>query len=49
VPGRHEPGTGELDFRFIESVIRDRGYLGYIGLEYIPKAKGMEALLWFLN
>jgi hydroxypyruvate isomerase len=49
VPGRHEPGTGELDFLFIESVIRDRGYLGYIGLEYIPKAKGMEALSWCLN
>jgi hydroxypyruvate isomerase len=46
VPGRHEPGTGELNFDFIEASLRKAGYSGYIGLEYIPKAKGMEALTW---
>lgn len=46
VPGRHEPGTGELKFDFIESNIRDAGYAGYIGLEYIPKAEGAKALAW---
>jgi hydroxypyruvate isomerase len=45
-PGRHEPGTGELDFDAIHTAIREAGYDGYIGLEYIPKAQGMEALAW---
>ena len=48
-PGRHEPGTGELDFESIEAAVRDAGYQGYIGLEYIPKAEGMDALAWCLN
>lgn len=45
-PGRHEPGTGELDFDSIQMAARDAGYEGYIGLEYIPQAEGMEALAW---
>ena len=46
VPGRHEPGTGELNFGNLEAAARGAGYQGYIGLEYIPKAKGMAALAW---
>ncbi len=46
VPGRHEPGTGELNFGNIQAAVSDAGYSGYIGLEYIPKAKGIEALAW---
>ena len=46
VPGRHEPGTGELNFGNIEAAARGAGYQGYIGLEYIPKADGMAALAW---
>jgi hydroxypyruvate isomerase len=46
VPGRHEPGTGELNFANIEAAARGAGYQGYIGLEYIPEADGMEALAW---
>jgi hydroxypyruvate isomerase len=46
VPGRHEPGTGELNFGNIESAARGAGYEGHIGLEYIPKADGMKALAW---
>lgn len=45
-PGRHEPGTGELDFESIHLAARDAGYEGYIGLEYFPQAEGMEALAW---
>ena len=48
-PGRHEPGTGELDFESIEAATREAGYRGHIGLEYIPKAEGMQALAWCLN
>ena len=45
-PGRHEPGTGELDFDALTSVIERTSYSGYIGLEYIPFATGSAALNW---
>jgi hydroxypyruvate isomerase len=45
-PGRHEPGTGELDFDHLISAIQKSGYQGYIGLEYIPHASGGAALAW---
>jgi hydroxypyruvate isomerase len=45
-PGRHEPGTGELDFNQLLNSIEAAGYSGYIGLEYIPLAEGLEALSW---
>lgn len=46
VPGRHEPGTGEIDFARLEAVAAEVGYRGYIGLEYVPQAKGAQALAW---
>jgi hydroxypyruvate isomerase len=36
VPGRHEPGTGELNFRNVFRAIYDLGYKGYITAEYHP-------------
>jgi len=36
VPGRHEPGTGTLDWTALLRRIRDRGYTGTIGFEYSP-------------
>jgi hydroxypyruvate isomerase len=45
-PGRHEPGTGEIDFARLEAVAAEAGYRGYIGLEYLPQAKGAQALAW---
>jgi hydroxypyruvate isomerase len=36
VPGRNEPGTGELDFATIFDAIDDTGYDGYVGLEFGP-------------
>jgi hydroxypyruvate isomerase len=45
-PGRHEPGTGEINyphlFRHLEAV----GYSGWIGCEYRPKAGTVEGLGW---
>lgn len=37
VPGRHQPGTGEIDFRRLFSAIDDSGYDGWVSLEYIPE------------
>jgi hydroxypyruvate isomerase len=45
-PGRHEPGTGAIDFPELDAVIEASGYEGYIGLEYVPQAKGANSLAW---
>jgi hydroxypyruvate isomerase len=36
VPGRHEPGTGEINFRNVFRAIYDLGYKGFITAEYHP-------------
>ena len=36
VPGRHEPGTGEINFRNVFRAIHDLGYQGFITAEYHP-------------
>ncbi len=36
VPGRHEPGTGELNYANVVSALEDSGYDGYVGLEFAP-------------
>lgn len=36
VPGRHQPGTGNIDFGRLFSAIDDSGYDGWVALEYIP-------------
>jgi hydroxypyruvate isomerase len=39
VPGRNEPGTGEINYRNVFRAIYDLGdrYTGYVSLEYRPK------------
>jgi hydroxypyruvate isomerase len=38
VPGRGEPGTGEINYRFVLNHLDRKGYQGYVGLEYRPSA-----------
>jgi hydroxypyruvate isomerase len=45
-PGRFEPGTGEINYRFLFSFLDDIGYDGWIGCEYKPKAGTVEGLGW---
>ena len=46
VPGRHEPGTGEIAYRELFSTIDALGYTGWIGCEYIPTGGTVEGLEW---
>jgi len=36
VPGRHEPGTGEINFLNVFRAIVQTGYTGYVGFEWWP-------------
>lgn len=42
VPGRHEPGTGELNYPNIFKALREAGYNGYIGFEFAPTSHSDE-------
>ncbi len=42
VPGRHEPGTGEINYANVLNAIDESGYEGFVALEYVPAA-GTEA------
>ena len=46
VPGRHEPGTGEIDFPRLFDLIDRLGYEGWIGAEYVPAGKTEDGLAW---
>ncbi len=42
VPGRHQPGTGEIDFGHLFEVIDASGYDGWVSLEYNPEGPTEE-------
>ncbi|MEE8272249.1 MAG: hydroxypyruvate isomerase [Alphaproteobacteria bacterium] len=46
-PGRHEPGTGEINYPFLFGHLDRLGYAGWIGCEYKPAATTAEGLGWF--
>ena len=48
VPGRHEPGTGELNFDFLLRHLDALGYSGWVGCEYNPRGDTLEGLKWAL-
>jgi hydroxypyruvate isomerase len=47
VPGRHEPGSGELNDEFIFSNLDELGYAGFVGCEYVPAGGTLAGLAWF--
>jgi hydroxypyruvate isomerase len=46
VPGRNEPGTGELGWEFIFRRIDELGYRGHVGCEYRPVTETVSGLAW---
>lgn len=46
VPGRHEPGTGEINFEFLLAHIDRLGYSGWVGCEYNPEGDTEQGLQW---
>jgi hydroxypyruvate isomerase len=47
VPGRHEPGTGEINYPSIAEALREVGYAGVIGLEAFPQSDSELAMARF--
>ena len=45
-PGRHEPGSGEINYGWLFRRIDELGYQGWIGCEYKPAAGTHEGLGW---
>lgn len=45
-PGRHEPGTGEINYDFLFDLIDSSDYDGWIGCEYVPLSTTEDGLSW---
>jgi hydroxypyruvate isomerase len=45
-PGRHEPGTGVIDYPALFDLIDRVGYVGWIGCEYNPLTSTEQSLQW---
>ncbi len=48
-PGRHEPGTGEINYSYVFKMIDDAGWDGWVGCEYRPKGATLEGLAWMTS
>jgi hydroxypyruvate isomerase len=45
-PGRHEPGSGEINYPFLFRTLDEAGYKGWMGCEYKPARGTVEGLGW---
>ena len=45
-PGRHEPGSGEINYAFLLPLIDRLGYGGWVGCEYRPETTAEAGLAW---
>ncbi|MBM3535604.1 MAG: TIM barrel protein [Alphaproteobacteria bacterium] len=45
-PGRHEPGTGELNWPALFAAIDRLGYRGWVSAEYFPTGNTADSLGW---
>ena len=45
-PGRGQPGTGQINFKHVFSVIEKSAYSGWVGAEYKPDGTTAESMDW---
>ncbi|HWP35527.1 MAG TPA: hydroxypyruvate isomerase [Thermodesulfobacteriota bacterium] len=45
-PGRHEPGSGEINFPNLFRALDEAGYTGWVGCEYRPSTTTAASLGW---
>lgn len=45
-PGRHEPGTGEINYAYLFAHLDRIGYGGWVGCEYRPSSTTQAGLSW---
>jgi hydroxypyruvate isomerase len=45
-PGRHEPGSGGIDFAALFALLDELGYDGWVGCEYFPAGDTASGLGW---
>jgi hydroxypyruvate isomerase len=45
-PGRHEPGTGEVNYDYLLPYLDEIGYEGWVGCEYAPSGNTEQTLGW---
>jgi hydroxypyruvate isomerase len=48
-PGRHEPGTGEINYANVFACLKQCGYTGLVGYELVPKTNTAEAVKAIMN
>ena len=51
-PARHEPGTGEINFKFLARKLLESDFCGTVCMEYFPEGdteEGFTAVRQFLN
>jgi hydroxypyruvate isomerase len=49
VPGRHEPGTGTMNYPALFNLLRELPYNGWIGAEYRPSTLTEHTLAWLAH
>jgi hydroxypyruvate isomerase len=45
-PGRHEPGSGEINYAYLFTLLDRLGYDGWVGCEYHPATDTASGLSW---
>jgi hydroxypyruvate isomerase len=48
-PGRHDPGTGEIDYANVYKAIRKTGFGGFVTMEYLPLGDQVTSLIKAVN
>ncbi|MBN1266476.1 MAG: TIM barrel protein [Anaerolineales bacterium] len=43
-PGRHEPGTGEINYANVFKALGAAGYAGYVGMEFVPTGESDQSV-----